>query len=75
MLSHCVIIRIIQSRKMSCAEYITDIGEKRNAHSFCGKPEGMKPYGNLGIDGRIILKWILNIHTGSVCRPDSFSSV
>jgi hypothetical protein len=60
---------------MSCSEYITDMGEKRNAHSFYGKTEGKKPFGNLGIDGRIILKWILNIHSKSMCRPDSFSSV
>jgi hypothetical protein len=26
---------------------------------FIGKPEGKKPLGILGVDGRIILKWIL----------------
>jgi hypothetical protein len=30
---------------------------------------------DLGIDGRIVLKLILNIHSGRVCRPDYFSSM
>jgi hypothetical protein len=45
--SHVIIvhiIRIIQSGKMSCAEYVTDVGEKRNAQSFCGITEGKKPF-------------------------------
>jgi hypothetical protein len=33
----------------------------RNAYKiFVGKPERKKQLGNLGIGGRIILKWILN---------------
>jgi hypothetical protein len=38
-------IRIIHSRKMSCAGYVADMGEKRNAHSFCGNTEGKKTFG------------------------------
>jgi hypothetical protein len=33
--------------------------EMRNAYRiFIGKPEGKRPFGDLGVDGRIILKWI-----------------
>jgi hypothetical protein len=35
------------------------MGEKKVACSFLvGKPEGRRPLGRSGIDGRIILKWI-----------------
>jgi hypothetical protein len=32
----------------------------RNVHNiFVGKPEGKRPLRDLGIDGRIILEWML----------------
>jgi len=32
----------------------------RNAHKMLvGKPEGKRPLRNLGVDGKIILEWIL----------------
>jgi hypothetical protein len=39
------IIRLIQSRRMSCAEYVADMEEKRNSHSFGGKTEGKRSLG------------------------------
>jgi hypothetical protein len=34
------------------------MGEARNAHILLvGKPEGRNHLGDLGIDGRIVLKW------------------
>jgi hypothetical protein len=33
--------------------------EMRNEYKFVRKPEGKGPPGRLGVDGRIILKWIL----------------
>jgi hypothetical protein len=36
------------------------MGETRNAHTILvGKPEGKRHSEELGVDGRIILKWIL----------------
>jgi hypothetical protein len=35
------------------------MGERRRAYRvLMGKPEGMRPLGNPGADGMIILKWI-----------------
>jgi hypothetical protein len=34
--------------------------EKKNAYRILvGKPDGKRPLGRLDVDGRIILKWIL----------------
>jgi hypothetical protein len=36
------------------------MGEMRNAYkNLVGKLEGKRPLGRQGVDGRIILKWIL----------------
>jgi hypothetical protein len=35
------------------------MGERRGVYRvLVGKPEGKKPHGNPGVDGRIILRWI-----------------
>jgi hypothetical protein len=35
------------------------MGERRGAYrALVGKPEGVRPLGRPGVDGRIILKWI-----------------
>jgi hypothetical protein len=40
---------------------IARMGETRNAYNILvGKSEGKNHLENLGVDGRIILKWILN---------------
>jgi len=55
--SHAIklrIIRIIQSWKMSCAEYVADMVEKKNVHSFGGNTEGKNHLEDVGIDGRIV---------------------
>ena len=39
--------------------HVTRMGEKRVAYRvLVGKPEGMRPLGRPGVDGRIILIWI-----------------
>jgi len=36
------------------------MGDMRNAYrSLFGKPRGNRPHGRLGLDGRIILEWML----------------
>ena len=42
-------------------------GEEKNAcRLLIGKPEGKYHLGNLGIDGRVVLKWILKKYDGSI---------
>jgi hypothetical protein len=54
------IIRMIESRRMKWAGHVARMGEMRNA--FCilvGKPERKNHSDDVGVDGRIILKWML----------------
>jgi hypothetical protein len=47
-----------KSRKMRRMEHVTDMGEMRSLYKILVvKREGKK--GDLGTDGRIVLKWIL----------------
>jgi len=40
-------------------EHVVHIGERKGGYRvLVGKPEGKKPLGGRGVDGRIILKWI-----------------
>jgi hypothetical protein len=40
------IIRMINSRRMTCAGHVAELGEKRNAYRILvGKPEGSRPLG------------------------------
>ena len=44
------------------------MAERRGAYTVSvGKPEGRRPFEDPGIDGRIILKWILEKLYGSGC--------
>jgi hypothetical protein len=53
------IIRVIKSRRMRCAGHVACMEEKRGAYRvLVGTPEGRRPLGRPGVDGRIILKWI-----------------
>jgi hypothetical protein len=42
------------------------MGEIRNAYKIVRKPEGERPLKNLGVDGRILLEWILGKQGGKV---------
>jgi hypothetical protein len=47
----------------ACSTY----GESRGAYRvLVGKPEGRRPLGRRGVDGRIILKWILEKWDGGM---------
>jgi hypothetical protein len=52
------IIRVIKSRRLRWAGQVARIGERRGAYrALVGKPEGRRPLGRPGVDGRILLKW------------------
>jgi hypothetical protein len=54
------IIRVIKSRIMKWAGHVARMVEKSGAYRILvGRPEGMRPLGDPGVDGRIILKCIL----------------
>jgi hypothetical protein len=53
------IVRVIKSRRMRWARYMAHMGEGRDVYIvLVGKPEGKRPFGRLGADGRITLRWI-----------------
>ena len=53
------IVQVIQSRTMRWAGHVARMGEGRGVYKvLVGKHEGKRPLGDLGIDGRIILRWI-----------------
>jgi hypothetical protein len=54
------IIRVIKSRRMRWAGHVTRMGEIRNAYVILvGNPERRDQLEDRGVDGRIILEWIL----------------
>ena len=54
---HHIFFRVIKSRRMSWAGHVARFGEGRGAYrALVGKHEGNLEH--LGVDGRIILKWI-----------------
>jgi hypothetical protein len=59
------IIRVIKSRRLRWAGHVARMGERRGAYrALVGKLEGRRPLGRPGVDGRIILKWILESLNG-----------
>ena len=53
------IVRVIKSRRMRWAGHVARMGEEGGVYRvLVGKPEGRRHWGDLGVDGRIILGWI-----------------
>jgi hypothetical protein len=54
------IVRVIKSRKMRWAGHVTRMEEMRNAYKILvGNLKRRDRWEDLGIDGKIILEWIL----------------
>jgi hypothetical protein len=54
------IIRVIKARRIRWVDHVARMGGIRTDYKILvGKPEGKRSFGNLGIDGKIILEWIL----------------
>jgi len=51
-------VPVIQSRIMRWAWHVARMGERGVYRVLVGKPEGRSHWGDLGVDGRIILGWI-----------------
>jgi hypothetical protein len=62
---------VTKSRRIRWVGHVALIGERRGVYRvLVGKPEGKRPLGDPGVDGRIILRWIfrewgVGIWTGS----------
>jgi hypothetical protein len=53
------IVWVIKSRRMRWAGHVACSGERRGKYSvLLVKPEGKRPLRYLGVDGRVILRWI-----------------
>jgi hypothetical protein len=61
------IIRVIKSRRLKWAGHIALMGESSRAcRVLMGKPEGINHLEDPGVDGKIILKWILEKSDGGI---------
>jgi len=53
------IVRVIKSRRMRWERHVARMGERWGVYRvLVEKPEGQRPFGDPGVDGRIILRWI-----------------
>jgi hypothetical protein len=54
------ILRVIKPGMVRWAEQVARLGEVRNAHKILvGNPEERHHFQDLGVDGRLLLEWIL----------------
>jgi hypothetical protein len=62
------IIAVIQTRRMRCAGHVARMGQMRNAYKISvGKRVRKRHLEDIGVDGTIILQWILgNVWTRSM---------
>ena len=52
-------VRVIKSRRMRWVGHVARVGEGKGVYRvLVGKPEGKRPLGDPGVDGRIILRGI-----------------
>ena len=67
------IVRVIKSRRMRCARHVARMGEVRGVYRvWWGNRREIDHWGDLGVDGWIILRWIsrrwdVGIWTGLGC--------
>ena len=53
------IVRVIKSRRIRWAVHVARMGEERGVYRvLVGKPEERNHWGDLGVEGWIILRWI-----------------
>ena len=53
------IVRVIKSRRMRCAGHVAHMGQERGVYRvLVGKLVGRNHWGDLSVDGQIILEWI-----------------
>ena len=53
------IVRVIKSRRMKWAGHVARMGERRRVYRvLVGIPEEKDNFGDPGVDGKIILRWI-----------------
>ena len=61
------IVRVTKLRRMRWEGHVARMEEGRVVHKvLVGKPEGKNHWGELDVDGRIILRWILRKWEGVV---------
>jgi hypothetical protein len=59
------IVQVIKSRRMSWAEHVARLWERRVIYrTLMGKAEGKRPLGRPDVYGRIILRWIFRKWNG-----------
>jgi hypothetical protein len=65
---HRILLGCIKSRRMWWARHVAGMGEGRSVYRvLVGRPEGRKPLEDLGVGGRITLRWTLR-RSGSMGR-------